>query len=147
MPSARLIFRLLSTAAECSIARRSSPKQPIGDVGRVSWKKEWRSGDRERHAIFFRDGFHLKVRTERRLVSVPVFAVLSVAEDGRKHLVALQRAVSEAGAHWSSPIADLQQRAVALLDGLAALGQIQLRKIDGHRQVSELLAPVAKAAA
>jgi len=31
--------------------------------------------------------------------------------------------------------------------GLVAFDQIQLRKIDGHRHVSELLAPVAEAAA
>ena len=39
------------------------------------------------------------------------------------------------------------QAAVTLLCGLVAFGQIQLRKIDGHRHVSELLAPsVARAA-
>ncbi len=37
--------------------------------------------------------------------------------------------------------------AVTLLYGLVAFGQIQLRKIDGHRHLSELLAPVAEAAA
>jgi transposase-like protein len=62
------------------------------------------------YAILFLDGFHLKVRMARRVVSVPVLAVLGVAEDGRKHLVALQLAASEAGSHWSSLIADLQRR-------------------------------------
>ncbi len=43
----------------------------------------------ERHAILFLDGFHLKVRMARRVVSVPVLAVLGVSEDGTKQLVAL----------------------------------------------------------
>ena len=36
---------------------------------------------------------------------------------------------------------------VTLLYGLVASGQIQLRKIDGHRHVSELLAPSVATAA
>jgi len=80
----------------------------------------------ERYAILFLDGFHLKVRIARRVVSVPVLVVLGVAEDGRKHLVALQLAASEAGTHWSSLIADLQRRgleapALILSDGHAGL--------------------------
>ncbi len=72
----------------------------------------WSARDvsQERYAILFLDGFHLKVRMARRVVSVPVLAVLGVAKDGTKHLVALQLAVSEAGSHWSSLIADLQRR-------------------------------------
>jgi len=34
-----------------------------------------------------------------------------------------------------------EEAAVTLLYGLVAFGQIQLRKIDGHRHVSELLTP------
>ena len=37
--------------------------------------------------------------------------------------------------------------AVTLLYGLVAFGQIQMRKIDGHRHVSELLAPDLASAA
>ncbi len=40
-----------------------------------------------------------------------------------------------------------EEAGVTLLYGLVAFGQIQLRKIDGHRHVSELVAPVAEAAA
>jgi transposase-like protein len=40
-----------------------------------------------------------------------------------------------------------EEAAVTLLYGLVAFGQIQMRKIDGHRHVSELLAPVPEAAA
>ncbi len=80
----------------------------------------------ERYAILFLDGFHLKVRMARRVVSVPVLAVLGVAEDGRKQLVALQLVASESGAHWSGLIADLQRRgleapALILSDGHAGL--------------------------
>ncbi len=90
--------------------------------------RHWSERDvsRERYAIVFLDGFHLKVRMARRVVSVPVLAVLGVAEDGRKHLVALQLAASEAGSHWASLIADLQRRdleapALILSDGHAGL--------------------------
>ncbi len=74
--------------------------------------RHWSERDvsQERYAILFLDGFHLKVRMARRVVSVPVLAVLGVAEDGRKHLVALRLAASEAGSHWSSLIGDLQRR-------------------------------------
>ena len=57
----------------------------------------------ERYAILFLDGFHLKVRMARRVVSAPVLAVLGVAEDGTKHLVALTLAASEAGAPLVEP--------------------------------------------
>ncbi len=40
-----------------------------------------------------------------------------------------------------------EEAAVTLLYGLVAFGQIQLRKIDGHRNVSELLAPSVATAA
>jgi transposase-like protein len=82
----------------------------------------------ERYAILFLDGFHLKVRTARRVVSVPVLAVLGVAEDGTKQLVALQLAASEAGAHWSSLIADLQRRGLAAPVLILSDGHAGLRK-------------------
>ncbi len=40
-----------------------------------------------------------------------------------------------------------EEAAVTLLFGLVAFGQIQLRKIDGHRHVSALLVPVVEDAA
>ncbi len=90
--------------------------------------RRWSERDvsQERYAILFLDGFHLKVRMARRVVSVPVLAMLGVAEDGTKHLVALQLAASEAGSHWSNLIADLQRRglkapALILSDGHAGL--------------------------
>jgi transposase-like protein len=90
--------------------------------------RRWSERDvsEDHYAILFLDGFHLKVRMARRVVSVPVLAVLGVAEDGRKHLVALKLATSEAGSHWASLIADLQRRgleapALILSDGHAGL--------------------------
>jgi transposase-like protein len=41
----------------------------------------------ERYAVIFLDGFHLKVRLAKRVVSVPVLAALGVAENGQKCLV------------------------------------------------------------
>jgi len=82
----------------------------------------------ERYAILFLDGFHLKVRMARRVVSVPVLAVLGVAEDGTKQLVALQLAASEAGSHWSSLIADLQRRGLEAPVLILSDGHAGLRK-------------------
>jgi transposase-like protein len=92
--------------------------------------RHWSERDlsQERYAILFLDGFHLKVRMARRVVSVPVLAVLGVAEDGRKHLVALQLAASEAGAHWSSLIADLKRRGLEVPVLILSDGHAGLRK-------------------
>lgn len=84
----------------------------------------------ERYAIVFLDGFHLKVRLARRVVSVPVLAVLGVAEDGTKVLVGLQLAVSEAACHWSAVLLDLQKR------GLSAPA---LLVVDGHKGLGKAL--------
>lgn len=64
----------------------------------------------ESYPIVYLDGFHLKVRLARQVVSVPVLAALGVMEDGRKVLVALRLAASEAGCHWKWLIEDLEQR-------------------------------------
>ncbi len=92
--------------------------------------RRWSERDlsQERYAILLLDGFHLKVRMARRVVSVPVLAVLGVAEDGRKHLVALQLAASEAGAHSSSLIADLQRRGLEAPVLILSDGHAGLRK-------------------
>lgn len=82
----------------------------------------------ERYAFLFLDGFHLKVRVARRVVAVPVLAVLGVDSDGKKVLVALQAAASEACNHWSSVLLDLQKRGLVapravIVDGHAGLGK------------------------
>jgi len=80
----------------------------------------------EHHPIVFLDAIHLKVRLAKRVVSAPVLAVLGVAEDGSKQLVALELAVSEAGSHWKRLVEGLQCRgleapALVLSDGHAGL--------------------------
>ncbi len=91
---------------------------------------QWSGRDlsQERYAILFLDGFHLKVRMARRVVSAPVLAALGVAPDGTKHLVALELATSEA--HWSRLVSDLQRR------GLEAP---MLIVSDGHRGLTKAI--------
>ncbi len=94
--------------------------------------EEWQSRDLsdEAYAIVFLDGFHLKVRMAKRVVSVPVLAALGVAPDGQKRLLSLRPAVSEASTHWGSLIEDLQAR------GLPAP---KLVVSDGHGGLTKAL--------
>jgi transposase-like protein len=94
----------------------------------ASWDQ--RDLSEERYALLYLDGFHLKVRLARRVVSVPVLAVLGVAEDGTKVLIALRVAASEAASQWSGVILDLQRR------GLAAP---ELLVVDGHLGLGKAL--------
>lgn len=93
---------------------------------------EWSERDlsEERYAILFLDGFHLKVRMARRVVSVPVLAALGVAPDGTKRLIALELAVSEAGASWSRLVSDLKRR---------GLVSPVLIVSDGHRGLAKAI--------
>lgn len=80
----------------------------------------------ERYVILYLDAIHLKVRMARRVVAVPVLAVLGVAEDGTKVLVSLGVAVSEAASQWSGVLVDLQRRGLnapllIIVDGHAGL--------------------------
>ncbi len=94
--------------------------------------EEWQCRDlsKETYAIVFLDGFHLKVRMAKRVVSVPVLAALGVAPDGHKRLLSLRLAVSEASRHWGSLIEDLQNR------GLPAP---ELVISDGHKGLTKAL--------
>jgi putative transposase len=67
----------------------------------------------ERYAVIFLDGFHLKVRLAKRVVSVPVLAALGVAENGQKCLLQLRLAASEGAVTWSGVVTHLQQRGLA----------------------------------
>ncbi len=82
----------------------------------------------EHYAILFLDGFHLKVRLARRVISVPVLAILGVAEDGRKVLVALRLAASEASVHWKWLIDDLKARGLQAPDYVVS---------DGHKGLTQ----------
>lgn len=91
----------------------------------------------ERYPVIFLDGFHLKVRLARRVISVPVLAALGVAENGQKCLLDLRVATSEAEATWGGVITDLQQRGLAaplllVVDGHAGLKKA-LERWDGVR--------------
>jgi len=91
----------------------------------------------ERYAVIFLDGFHLKVRLAKRVVSVPVLAALGVAENGQKCLLQLRLAASEAEVTWGAVVTDLQQRGLAaplllVVDGNAGLKNA-LKQWDGVR--------------
>jgi len=91
----------------------------------------------ERYAVIFLDGFHLKVRLAKRVVSVPVLAALGVAENGQKSLLQLRLAASEAEVTWSAIVTDLQQRGLAaplllVTDGNAGLKNA-LKQWEGVR--------------
>jgi putative transposase len=99
----------------------------------------WRDRDlsSERYPIVFLDGFHLKVRIARRVISVPVLATLGVAETGQKCLLDLRVAASEAEVTWGGVITSLQQRGLTaplllVVDGHAGLKKA-LEKWDGVR--------------
>jgi putative transposase len=94
---------------------------------------EWSQRDLagEPCALLFLDGFHLKVRLARRVVSVPVLAVLGVREGGDKQLLSLRLAPSEAAANWSEVIAALQRR---------GLPTPLLLVVDGHQGLGKALA-------
>jgi putative transposase len=104
-------------------------------VGRLkalftSWQE--RPLNDERYPIVFLDGFRLKVRLARRVVSIPVLAALGVTETGQKCLLTLRAAVSEAAGTGGAVIADLQQRGLPaplllVVDGNAGLNQALTR--------------------
>ena len=94
--------------------------------------EEWQSRDLsdEVYAIVYLDGFHLKVRMAKRVISVPVLAALGVAPDGQKRLLSLRLAVSESSTHWGSA-----------LEGLQALGLRAPKLVisDGHKGLTKAL--------
>jgi putative transposase len=98
-------------------------------VGRI--KQMFETWDRrelreERYVVVYLDGLNLKVRLAKRVISVPVLAVLGVESDGQKRLVALRLVVSESGATWRGLMEDLRHRglvapALIVSDGHAGL--------------------------
>ncbi len=92
----------------------------------AAWKE--RDLSEERYAVLFLDGFHLKVRLARRVVTAPVLAVLGVAEDGTKVLVGLELAVTESAGHWAALIDDLRRRGLPAPVLLVTDGHAGLRK-------------------
>lgn len=99
----------------------------------------WQARDlsSERYAVIFLDGFHLKVRVARRVVSVPALAALGVTETGQKCLLSLRLAASEGSATWGAVVTDLQQRGLVaplllVVDGNGGLKNA-LKRWDGVR--------------
>jgi transposase-like protein len=89
---------------------------------------EWNARDlsSESYKIVFLDGFYLKVRLARRVVSVPVLAALGVEKDGSKRLIGLQLVVRESGSSWHGFVSGLSKRgmrrpALLVTDGHAGL--------------------------
>lgn len=133
--------RRIRTALKPLLGERHLSKSAVSRiVGRLkALFTTWRDRDlsTERYPIVFLDGFHLKVRVARRVVSVPVLAALGVAENGQKCLLDLRIAASEAEATWGGVITNLQQRGLAaplllIVDGHAGLKKA-LERWDGVR--------------
>jgi transposase-like protein len=106
--------RRIRTALKPLLGERHLSKSAVSRI--VSRLKTlftgWQDGDlsAERYPIVFLDGFHLKVRVARRVVSVPVLAALGTGENGQKALIDLRVAASEAAATWGDVITGLQRR-------------------------------------
>ena len=90
----------------------------------------WRLRDlkHERYAYLYLDAIRLPVRVVRRVVKVPVLAVLGVREDGQKVLLALEIAGSESTASWTGIVQGLSKRnlrapRLVILDGNAGLSR------------------------
>jgi transposase-like protein len=64
----------------------------------------------------------VNVRQARRIVSVPVLAALSVAENGQKCLLNLRVAASKAAATWGGVITSLQHKCVDAVHDRAMRG-------------------------
>lgn len=133
--------RRIRTALKPLLGERHLSKSAVSRiVGRLkALFTTWQDRDlsTERYPIVFLDGFHLKVRVARRVVSVPVLAALGVTETGQKCLLTLRLAASEAAVTWGGVVANLQQRGLAaplllVVDGNAGLRNA-LTQWDGVR--------------
>lgn len=133
--------RRIRTALKPLLGERHLSKSAVSRiVGRLkALFATWQDRDlsSERYAVIFLDGFHLKVRIAKRVVSVPVLAALGVAETGQKCLLQLRLAASEAEVTWGAVVTDLQQRGLAaplllVVDGNAGLKNA-LKQWDGVR--------------
>ena len=74
--------------------------------------------------VLYLDGMHLPVRLARRVVRVPVQAVIGVRESGEKLLLSLRIAPSESTVSWKGVVEDLVER---------GLRPPQLLVVDGNK--------------
>jgi transposase-like protein len=107
--------RRIRTALKPLLGERHLSKSAVSRiVGRLkALFATWQGRDlsAERYPIVFLDGFHLKVRVARRVVSVPVLAALGVTETGQKCLLTLRVAAS--GARRGAPRSPICSSAVS----------------------------------
>jgi transposase-like protein len=107
---------------------KSAVSRVVGRLKALFEAWSYRDLSTERYAVTYLDGFHLKIRVARRVVSVPVLAVLGVAEDGTKVLISLRVAASEAASQWSGVLIDLQKRGLMAPRVIVADGHAGLHK-------------------
>lgn len=107
---------------------RSSISRVVGRLQELfdAWRSRDLSG--EGAVYLYLDAMRLPVRMARRVVKVPIQAVLAVREDGQKVLLSLQIASSESTASWTEVVRDLAARGLAcpklvILDGNAGLSR------------------------
>lgn len=76
---------------------------------------EWMARDlsAEGSLVLYLDGIRMPVRLARRVVKVPVQAVVGVRESGEKLLLSLRIAPSESTASWKGVVEDLRDRGLA----------------------------------
>ncbi len=91
--------------------------------------EQWSQKDlsEETYLILYLDALRLPIRLAKRVVKVPVQAVLGVRDDGQKVLLALELAGSESTASWTAVVQDLGRRglkapAIVVIDGNGGLG-------------------------
>lgn len=90
--------------------------------------ESWRSRDlsQETYAILILDAIRVPVRLARRVVKVPIQAVVGVKASGEKELLELRLAPSESSKSWAGVIEGLERRnlvppILVMLDGNAGL--------------------------
>lgn len=124
--------RRIRTALRPLLGEENLSKSAISRVvGRLKalfhhWKQ--RDLSQEHYMLIFLDGFHLKIRLAKRVVSAPVLVALGVGPEGSKQVVALELAVSESSASWGSFVGDLVNRGLSTPKLLITDGHAGLKK-------------------
>jgi transposase-like protein len=124
----RRIRRLLEPLLGDEALSKSAISRVVGRL-KASFES-WRTRDlgREYYAYLYLDAMFLPVRLVRRVVRVPVQAVLGVRKDGQKVLLVLEIASSESTASWTAIVQGLAKRGLprprmVVLDGNPGLSR------------------------
>ena len=136
--------RRIRTALKPLLGERHLSKSAVSRiVGRLkALFATWQGRDlsAERYPMVFLDGFHLKVRVARRVVSVPVLAALGVTETGQKCLLTLRVAASEAsgdvGRRGHRSAAARSRRAAAADCGRQRRAQARVEAVGGRARAA-----------